>query len=723
MDNIFSNYLNYIFDRVQRSVLLVDALRQRGDNYLRNQNMGQQPFIAFSYKRILDGRNFIKPVNYALIQIIDDRYKYNSSDSGKEKSTLADIKSNSINHSKMPIVIFSARSGGAPGLESSQNDSQVGIALKNGHPVYYVVYEPEPIYGQTVKDIYNAKILFLEKVNKLHPKAPRPAIIGNCQAGCSAVILSAIRSDLTGPLLLSGTALSFWSGVDGGGPLRYKAGLLGGSWFNSFLTDLGDGLFDGAHFIQNFKNTDPVAQFKEFLDLFHSIDTNVKTFLISEILKGSFYFFNDEEINFIISELFVRNKLIQGTLEIEDGKQIDLKNINSPVFVFASGADSITSIQQALNWIHEVYETVEEIKMHNQVIVYTINPIITHLDLFLSTEVIKKEHQEIFESIEMVDFLSPGLYEMVIDEKSNSDKSNSYRVSFNEREMTDIMIYDDGPEKEEAFKHVVAISEINDKFYRTFLSPFVKRFTTKTTAETFKLIHPLRAQRYIFSSLNPFVRPFKIFSEQVRKNRIQIEVNNIFSIMEKGVTDFIIDSLTLFGDASDKVQEELFYNIYSNPAMEILFGNISGINDYPVIKEEKGRYEYKILKADEKKWRDLFDKGGYPEGLIRLMLVLASVDGIVNKADITAMVKIIKSHSILKNLSQPQLKKIALEQARILQTDRQEAIHALSKLITTKKDKASAMKIAKEIVFTDSDLDEKDKRDFNKIENYIINKC
>jgi len=122
-----------------------------------------------------------------------------------------------------------------------------------------------------------------------------------------------------------------------------------------------------------------------------------------------------------------------------------------------------------------------------------------------------------------------------------------------------------------------------------------------------------------------------------------------------------------------------------------------------------------VVKADEKKWRDLIETGGYPEGAIRLMVAMASVDGSVDEAEIKLAGKIVKAQRRLKNLSQEQLRTITREQARILQTDRDKALKALAKLITTKKDRDRAMKLAKDIAFADSVMDKKEKQLLNQL--------
>ncbi len=99
--------------------------------------------------------------------------------------------------------------------------------------------------GQTLADVEDAEVKFVEEVLARHPNLDKPAIMGNCQAGWAAALLCADRPDLVGPLVLNGAPLSYWAGVEGANPMRYKGGLGGGVWMNTFLSDLGNGKFDG----------------------------------------------------------------------------------------------------------------------------------------------------------------------------------------------------------------------------------------------------------------------------------------------------------------------------------------------------------------------------------------------------------------------------------------------------------------------------------------------
>ena len=207
--------------------MFMDIFRIRGNNYLDTIKKGEPPVLVFDYEVILSGKSLERPVNYDLARIIPR-------------------KTDVIDPPKRPIVVIDPRAGNGPGIGGSKKDSEIGDALAQGHSVYFILFHPKPVPGQTLNDVEKAEIRFIEEVERLHPESLKPAVIGNCQAGWAVALLGADRPDLTGPLVLNGTPLSYWSGVQGKEPMRYAGGLLGGMWLSSWLSDIGNGKFDGA---------------------------------------------------------------------------------------------------------------------------------------------------------------------------------------------------------------------------------------------------------------------------------------------------------------------------------------------------------------------------------------------------------------------------------------------------------------------------------------------
>ena len=59
----------YLLDACQRSILFLDVLRQRGNNYREHTARKAPHVLTFQAELILDGRTFERPVNYALVRI------------------------------------------------------------------------------------------------------------------------------------------------------------------------------------------------------------------------------------------------------------------------------------------------------------------------------------------------------------------------------------------------------------------------------------------------------------------------------------------------------------------------------------------------------------------------------------------------------------------------------------------------------------------------------
>jgi len=677
----------YLTDSAQRSIIFTDILRKRGNNYIKHIRSGQPPVLTFNYEIILNAKNFKHPVNYALVRIADRRKRDLPPN---QKDRRCHEKSAPPAIPKRPIVIIDPRAGHGPGIGGSKRDSEIGMALNNGHTVYFILFFTEPIPGQTLVHVEEAMAKFMEKIAELHPDCDSPAIIGNCQAGWMAALLCADRPDVTGPLVLSGAPLSYWSGVAGENPMRYKGGLLGGVMVNSFLSDLGNGIFDGAHLVSNFEALNPAnTLWAKQYNVYSQVDTEEERYLAFEKWWGGFFMMTADEIHFIVNNLFVGNKLEQGQLELREGEKISLKNIKNPILVFASLGDNITPAQQALNWIPRVYSSVDDIKRHGQTIIYIIHKDIGHLGIFVAGSVAKKEHNEIIANFDMIDFMPPGLYEMIIE---GDIRSGDFTTFFEERTFADIAAYDDGTKDEEDFSIVAKISEANDNIYKTIASPWIKMWTTELSAEIMRNLHPLRVQRYFFSDLNPLMRPLRNMASIVRSNRKQASPDNPLSAMEKDFSEYMENILNAYRDYRDLSQEQLFRLIYGSDLLRTFFppAKEETIKEIPV--SESSDYDQRIL---------ALEKGGIIEGLLRVFAAVARIGRGLKRRYFDLSVEIARTHKVLGKIRSSKLKRILKEQTAILQADEERAINALSVLIKNKHDRMEALGIARRLCLVD----------------------
>src|SRR6185312_3572555 len=308
----FSSFTDYLVDAAQRSVLFLDVMRQRGNQYREHLAETVPHVLNYEAELIIDGRTLQHPVNYCLVKMIPP------------STSVIDLQ-------RRPFVVVDPRAGHGPGIGGFKADSEIGVIFEAGHPCYFVGFLPDPMPGQTIEHVALAEAIFLEKVIALHPEADgKPCVVGNCQAGWAVMMLAAVRPELFGPLIIAGSPLSYWQGVRGKYPMRYSGGLLGGSWLTALASDLGHGKFDGAWLVQNFENQNPAnTLWTKQYNLYSKIDTEAARYLGFEKWWGGHVNLNAEEIQFIVDELFVGNNLAAGRIQTPDGTTIDLRNIRS----------------------------------------------------------------------------------------------------------------------------------------------------------------------------------------------------------------------------------------------------------------------------------------------------------------------------------------------------------------------------------------------------------
>lgn len=546
-----SDYMAYSRDVWERTILFWDTLRQRADNMIAHERAGKPPLLDFDYEVIRDARRFERPVNYALLRIT--RYG---------DKCLEDC----LDPAKPPVLIVDPRAGHGPGIGGFKRESEVGIAMHEGYPVYFVVFFPEPSPGQTMADVLHTLRRFVEDVAKRHGGKP-PVLYGNCQAGWAIAILAADCQGLAGPAVLNGSPLSYWAGESGVNPARVSGGLLGGAWLTHLTSDLGDGRFDGAWLAQNFENLKPEGVWQKYANLFSHLDRERERFLEFERWWNGFYFLSREEMLAIVENLFIGNSLEQGKLRICPHCVVDLRRIRNPLVIFASHGDNITPPHQALGWIPAVYSSTDDLKQAGQRIVYLINPHVGHLGIFVSASVARLEHRAILDSLQKIEALQPGLYEMRIDNPGDNPDCGreAYSVRFEERRIEDLKF----PENRPAFRRVAKVSEQFDALYSSTLGRWIRATATPLSAQVLEWLHPMRLSRYAFASdFNPWLRLWQPVAASIALERHAVAETNPFKAGEITASDALGDLIKAGRELRDQGYEFWFEALYGGLAHE-----------------------------------------------------------------------------------------------------------------------------------------------------------
>jgi hypothetical protein len=546
----------YGIDLAQRSVLMSDVLRRRGNQYFDYQEAGLPPITPFPLEKIMDGRDLDRPVNRTLVRVTDRR----TADTGR-RSDWAD-------QTKRPII-FQDPDAGRGLISASRETSEMGLSIDTGHPTFLILVQPETVRGQTMDDLVAATRIFAEKVRELCPHEKPPAFIGNCQAGWQMALSAARTPGIEGPVVPVGAPLSYWSRGAERHSLRFAGGLSLGTWLPLFLGDIGDDVIDALPPL-NFELFDidrhPILDSLKWLQ---EVDDEQKigVFLTQQKWVYGFYQIGARQFCWIIRELFVGNKLERGLVELE-GRPVDMKNIKSAI-IFTSYGDTITPVPQGIGWIPRVWSSTDEIKEAGVKLVLVHHQRAGHLAIFVSARVADKEHREIIGVLgDDLDDLEPGLYQMEI--TTRGDHPPRYTTDFREIDLEEIRETLDDSDRP-LFHRAAVVSEAVDRLYRITARPWVRMAGNAVTAGILHRLHPMRSRVSAWSDRrNPFAYAIRTGAEEIRKHRLPVGPDHPFSRLERLNRGLLGVGLNLYKEIRDSAYETTFHLIYgdANPWMK-----------------------------------------------------------------------------------------------------------------------------------------------------------
>lgn len=598
----------YAVDAAQRAVLYADIERQVGDQYRAQREARMPNVLHFPAELVMSGLDLPRPVNYGLVRIqaSEDR---------------------PADPAKRPFVVIDPRAGHGPGIGGFKPHSEIGAALEAGHPCYFVGFLPDPVPGQTVEDVMRAEAAFMRRVAELHPESEgKPAVIGNCQAGWQILMTAAVWPELFGPIIVAGAPLSYWAGDN---PMRYSGGLLGGSWMTALASDLGHGRFDGAHLVQNFEQLDPAnTLWSKQYKVYANVDTEAERYIDFEKYWGGYVFLNDVEMQYIVDNLFIGNRLSTAQLLTSDGVRIDLRNIRSPILVFCSYGDNITPPAQALGWITDLYASDDDVRGHDQTIIFSTHDSIGHLGIFVSGAVGSKQHRKFASAIEQINLLPAGIYRASVDDATKQEQKllhDPYLLSIRASgidEVRDIVKPD--PESDRRFDAAARVSDINLALYRSMWQPWVRALSTSQSAHWLQTLHPMRLQFEAWSSQHPLACLIRSSAEYIREHRQPVDEANPWLQMQQRCSAALDRALDDFRDRRDHIYALWFDMLYGSPLMQALAGHAYG--ESAAVRQHPGSTpEHLALMAGrQRQIESSVDQGGVLEATLRGLLSVLS---------------------------------------------------------------------------------------------------
>ena len=464
----------------------------------------------------------------------------------------------------------------------------------------------------------------------------------------------------------------------------YSGGLLGGTWTARLMSDLGGGIFDGAWLVSNFDSLNLANTFwtKQY-NVWAKPEKEEHRYLEFEKWWGAFVHLRGEELEYMVDNLFVGNKLSTGQMVTKDGIRLDIRNIKSPILCFCSKGDNITPPQQALDWILDNYDSVDEIRKQGQTILYCLHETAGHLAIFVSTKVAAKEDSQFINYMDMIDSMPPGLYEIVITDKSEGEVGGEllegdFNVRIEERGLDDIRALGcNSIEDEREFEAVARVSQLNNALYSAFVRPWLRPWVTPPMASAVLAMTPLRLKYAIASDKNPWMGAVAPLADEARANRKAPDADNPFLAMQEQVSEMVTAWLKTLGQIRDQTVEAVFHAVYGSPWLQAWLGVTPG-NGRPRPKPGTSPDQKAALAAKIKELRSTMDRGGELEAAVRALVYIAEGQRFVDARSFEILRRISKAYP---DITFAHYKAVVREEWAKLVLDQEAALEALPRLL------------------------------------------
>ena len=373
---------------------------------------------------------------------------------------------------------------------------------------------------------------------------------------------------------------------------------------------------------------------------------------------GDFIQLNGDELQFLVDNLFIGDKLTRNQLQSRNGTIFDLRSITSPIIVFTSMADNISPPPQTLGWILDLYRDVDDIRATGRTIVYCVSQEIGHLAIFVSAKVGAKEDEEFVQLMDVIDCLPPGLYEMVIAPRPANVPAAGFVTGdwiarFEARSLDDIRALGrNSPEDDRAFAAVARLSELNLSLYRTFLQPFVRALANQPMADLAQALNPLRLSYTIFADSNPWMKGMRPLAAGVAAARRPVAADNPLLALQTQVSAQITTALDSYRAARDKLEEQIFFGFYGSPFVQALLG----INEDSIVRPvpETSPEKLAARQAQTDAYAAMLETGGFDEALTRAVLYVVAADHMLDQRCALAL-----------NVARQQLMRLSLAEFKV----------------------------------------------------------
>jgi hypothetical protein len=221
------------------------------------------------------------------------------------------------------------------------------------------------------------------------------------------------------------------------------------------------------------------------------------------------------------------------------------------------------------------------------------------------------------------------------------------------------------------------MSQFNADAYDLFLRPVVQSLVTPKSAALMRELHPARVQRRIFGSENPFVKlgpAAALKTSEQAPPAAPVSDSNPFLLGERLWAEAVEQSMDLWRDMRDACYEAAFFSIYGGPYMRW----VGRFHDFHRTHKDPG--ELRLMPEAQAALLNI-QRGGFPEAVIRMLLLLSEARGSVRRDRLERSAHMLSSDEPFASLGAQRRAQLIHEQSIIVEFERENAIETLRLLL------------------------------------------
>jgi len=261
------------------------------------------------------------------------------------------------------------------------------------------------------------------------------------------------------------------------------------------------------------------------------------------------------------------------------------------------------------------------------------------------------------------------------------------------------------------------VSEVNNTLYETYVQPWVKAMTSPQVARAALELNPLRLGYSILSDKNPMMGTVASMAEQVHAERAVPAPANPYVAMQEQFSRVMIQALDQYGNARDRITEQMFHAIYGSPTVQAWCG-IPQNGGPPRQRPGQSPSTKAALGAEIHRLRGRIAEGSKLDAAARMVVYISKAHHCVEARCFDALQRLLAAHP---EATFARFKEALREQWAILAIDERAAIASLPQLLPADAGERRAMlDRLKSIVAAASSVDPDVQRRLREIEQLLV---